>query len=102
MFVNVSEIDFVVSVENIINSSNNRDNFFELVKLNYSSLFGTRVSEEIKSLAKEDLIEICDYNYIDDSFSGLEYYILRHLKDSHINKCIEDLRTKRLQQLMFL
>lgn len=100
MFVNVSEIDFVTSVESIINSSDDKDKFFELVKLNYSSLFGTSVNEEIKSLTKKDLIEICDYNYIDDSFNGLEYYILRHLKDSHINKCIEDLRAKRLDKLI--
>lgn len=102
MFVEVSEIDFVVSVESIIDSGNNRKKFFELVKLNYSSLFGTSVSEEIKSLTKKDFVEICNYNYIDDSFSGLEYYILRHLKDSHINKCIEDLRTKRLDKLIKL
>ncbi len=102
MFVKVSEIDFMVSVENIINSSKDRDKFFELVKLNYSSLFGTSVSEEIKSLTKKDLIKICDYNYIDDSFSGLEYYILRHLMDSHIDKCIEDLRAKRLDKLIKL
>lgn len=102
MFVNVSEIDFVVSVENIIDSGNDKDKLFELVKLNYCSLFDTSVSEEIKSLTKEDLIEICDYNYINDSFNGLEYYILRHLKDSHINKCIEDLRAKRLDKLIKL
>lgn len=102
MFVEVSEIDFVVSVENIIDSSKDRNKFFELVKLNYSSLFGTSVSEEIKSLTKKDLIEICDYNYRDDSFSGLEYYILRHLMDSHIDKCIEDLRVKRLDKLIKL
>ena len=48
MFVNVSEIDFVTSVESIINSSDDKDKFFELVKLNYSSLFGTSVNEEIK------------------------------------------------------
>lgn len=101
-FVKVSEIDFVVSVENIINSSNDRDNFFELVKLNYSSLFGTSVSEEIKSSTKKDFVEICNYNYIDDSFSGLESYILRHLKDSHIDKCIEDLKAKRLDKLIKL
>ena len=100
MFVNVSEIDFVTNVESIINSSDDKDKFFELVKLNYSSLFGTSLNEEIKSLTKKDLIEICDYNYIDDSFSGLEYYILRHLKDSYINKCIEDLRAKRLDKLI--
>lgn len=100
MFVNVSEIDSVISVEGIIDSGNVKDKLFELVKLNYCSLFDTSVSEEIKSLTKEDLIEICDYNYIDDSFSGLEYYILRHLKDSHINKCIEDLRAKRLDKLI--
>lgn len=102
MFVNVSEIDFVTSVESIINSSDDKDKFFELVKLNYSSLFGTSVNEEIKSLTKKDLIEICDYNYIDDSFNGLEYYIIRHLKDSHIDKCIEDLRAKRLDKLIKL
>lgn len=102
MFVNVSEIDFVTSVESIINSSDDKDKFFELVKLNYSSLFGTSVNEEIKSLTKKDLIEICDYNYIDDSFGGLEYYILRHLMDSHIDKCIEDLRAKRLDKLIKL
>ena len=100
MFVEVSEIDFVVNVESIIDSSNVKDKFFELVKLNYSSLFGTSVSEDIKFLTKGDLIEICDYNYTSDSFNGLEYYILRHLKDSHINKCIEDLRAKRLDKLI--
>ncbi len=102
MFVEVPEIDFVISVESIIDSSNVKDKFFELVKLNYCSLFDTSVSEDIKSLTKEDLIEICDYNYINDSFNGLEYYILRHLKDSHINKCIEDLRAKRLNKLIKL
>lgn len=102
MFVNVSKIDFVTSVESIVDSGNDKDKLFELVKLNYSSLFGTSVSEEIKSLTKKDLIEICNYNYIYDSFSGLEYYILRHLKDSHINKYIEDLRTKRLDKLIKL
>ena len=102
MFVNVSEIDFVISVESVIDSGNDKDKLFELVKLNYSSLFDTNVSEDIKSLTKKDLIEICDYNYIDDSFNGLEYHILRHLKDSHINKCIEDLRAKRLDKLIKL
>lgn len=100
MFVNVAEIDFVISVESIIDSGNNRKKFFELVKLNYCSLFDTSVNEEIKSLTKKDLIEICDYNYINDSFSGLEYYILRHLMDSHIDKCIENLRAKRLDKLI--
>lgn len=100
MFVNVPEIDFVISVEGIIDSGNVKDKLFKLVKLNYCSLFDTSVSEEIKSLTKEDLIEICNYNYINDSFNGLEYYILRHLKDSHINKCIEDLRAKRLDKLI--
>lgn len=100
MFVNVSGIDFVISVESIIDSSKDRNKFFELVKLNYSSLFGTSVSEDIKSLTKKDFVEICDYNYIDDSFSGLEYYILRHLMDSYIDKCIKDLKAKRLDKLI--
>ena len=100
MFVNVSEIDFVISVESVINSSDDRDKFFELVKFNYSSLFDTSVSEDIKSFTKEDFIEICDYNYTSDSFNGLEYYILRHLMDFHIDKCIEDLRAKRLDKLI--
>ena len=78
MCVSVSEIDFVISIESFINSDDDRDKFLKLVKYNYSSLLNTSVFEDIKSLTKDDLIKICVYNPITDTFSGLEYYMLRH------------------------
>ena len=78
MCVSVSEIDFVISIESFINSDDDRDKFLKLVKYNYGSLLNTSVFEDIKSLTKDDLIKICVYNPITDTFSGLEYYMLRH------------------------
>ena len=90
MCVSVSEIDFVISIESFINSDDDRDKFLKLVKYNYGSLLNTSVFEDIKSLTKDDLIKICVYNPITDTFSGLEYYMLRHFMDSDIDGCIRD------------
>ena len=102
MCVSVSEIDFVIGIESFLNSISDREKFLELVKLNYSSLLSTSVLEDIKSLTKDDLKKICVYNPITDTFSGLEYYMLRHFKDSHIDECISDMRTQRLEKLIKL
>ena len=102
MCVSVSEIDFVISIESFINSDDDRDKFLKLVKYNYSSLLNTSVFEDIKSLTKDDLIKICVYNPITDTFSGLEYYMLRHFMDSDIDGCIRDIRTRRLEKLIKL
>lgn len=102
MCVSVPEIDFVISIESFINSDDDRDKFLKLVKYNYSSLLNTSVFEDIKSLTKDDLIKICVYNPITDTFSGLEYYMLRHFMDSDIDECIRDIRTRRLEKLIKL
>lgn len=102
MCVSVSEIDFVISIESFINSDDDRDKFLKLVKYNYGSLLNTSVFEDIKSLTKDDLIKICVYNPITDTFSGLEYYMLRHFMDSDIDGCIRDIRTRRLEKLIKL
>ena len=102
MCVSVSEIGFVISIESFINSDDDRDKFLKLVKYNYSSLLNTSVFEDIKSLTKDDLIKICVYNSITDTFSGLEYYMLRHFMDSDIDGCIRDIRTRRLEKLIKL
>ena len=102
MCVSVPEIDFVISIESFINSDDDRDKFLKLVKYNYSSLLNTSVFEDIKSLTKDDLIKICVYNPITDTFSGLEYYMLRHFMDSDIDGCIRDIRTRRLEKLIKL
>lgn len=102
MCVSVSEIDFVIGIESFLNSISDREKFLELVKLNYSSLLSTSVLEDIKSLTKDDLKKICVYNPITDTFSGLEYYMLRHFMDSHIDECIRDMGTQRLEKLIKL
>lgn len=102
MCADVGEINFMVSIKSIINSNHDREKLCQLIKSSYGSLFNKEFIEEIRCLSKEDFISVCIYHPLEDTFSGLEYYILKHLIDSHIEKFIEDMRSGDINKIIKL
>lgn len=102
MCVEVGEVNVMVSVESILNSNSDRKKLYQLIHSDYSVLFDSELIEGIRSYSKQDFIDTCIYHVDRDSFSGLEFYILKHLIDYHLDIFEEDLRSGRLNKIVKL
>jgi len=102
MYVGVSEINFIVGLDNILLNNKDKDKLRNLIYSNHMDLFDTEFINEIRGLTKEDFKSICKYHYKKDTFSGLEYFVLRHLIDYHIKEFEMDMVCDRLDEVIKL
>ena len=102
MYVEMEEIDFIISIESIMIDNDDKDNLYKLIGSSYSSIFDEEFINDIEGLTIEDYKDICVYHRKRNTFSGIEYYILRHLKDYHIKMFRDDVRNGRLNSIMKL
>lgn len=102
----VSEINFMVGLESIIHDANDKKELCNLIDSNYNSLFSVEFINEIKNLKEEDYKSICCYYYNEKNkckkFYGLEYHILRYLKDYHLSVFKDDISNGRLNKIIKL
>ena len=102
MCVEMEEIDFIIGIESIMIDNDNKDNLYKLIGSSYGSIFNKEFIDDIEGLTIEDYKDICVYNKDRNSFIGLEYYILRHLKDYHIKMFRDDVKNGRLNSIIKL
>lgn len=102
MCVDVSKINFMIGIDSILNNNEDRNKLYQIIKSDYSTLFNKEFTKQIRSLNKEDFKRICNYHNTKDSFSGLEFYILKHLRDYHLSKFQEDMRRGNLSKIIKL
>ena len=101
MCVEMEEIDFIISLESIM-IDDDKDNLYKLIGSCYSSIFDKEFINDIEGLTIEDYKDICVYHEERNTFSGLEYYILRHLNDCHIQMFRDDVKSGRLNSIIKL
>lgn len=100
MCVEVGEVNVMVSVKSILNSNSDREKLYKLIHSDYSILFDRKLIERIRCYSKQDFIDTCIYHVDSDNFSGLEYYVLRHLIDYHLDIFEEDFRSGKLNNII--
>ena len=100
MCVEVGEVNVMVSVKSILNSNIDREKLYKLIHSDYSVFFDRKLIERIRCYSKQDFIDTCIYHVNSDNFSGLEYYVLRHLIDYHLDMFEEDLRSGKLNNII--
>ena len=101
-YLSVDEIDFTIGINSILNEKEDKEKLYELIRSNYYVLFDLQFVERIKALTEEDFKEVCVYNFIKDRYSGLEYHVLRHLVDYHLNVFERDLGSGKLRDILKL
>lgn len=102
MCVSVSEINFMIGIGNICREETSKETLKSYTDTDTLSLFCSINVEDIKNFKEEDFKEICDYFSNTDIFFGMEYYILRHLIDYHLEDYEKDLRSGRLNEIIKL
>ena len=102
MCVEMEEIDFIISLESIMIDDDDKDSLYKLIGSCYSSIFDKEFINDIEGLTIEDYKDICVYHEERNTFSGLEYYILRHLNDCHIQMFRDDVKSGRLNSIIKL
>ena len=102
MFVNVSEINFMIGIDNICVEKTYRETLISYGNTEILSLMDSLNIEDIRNFKEEDFKEICSYFPNTDRFFGMEYSILRHLIDSHLEDYKRDLRSGRLNEIIKL
>lgn len=102
MFVDVGEINCMIGIESIICSDSDRKMLYELISGNYCTLFDTNFVRSIIRLKKKDFIRICNYCYKDDTFSGMEFVVLKLLKKYHLKEFKRDVRAGSINKILEL
>jgi hypothetical protein len=100
MFVNVPEINFMIGIDNICIDKTSRDSLTSYLNI-LNQVYSINLND-IREFTKEDMKEICRYIPNTDSFFSLEYYILRHLIDYHLNNYERDLKSGTFDNIIKL
>ena len=96
MFVNVSEIDFMIAIDSFLFNSKDKEKFIRIVRSSYSSLFNCGLVKELEVLTK---------SILDEHFKGyyrLEYCVLSHIVQYHLKEFKKDLRSGNIDKLIEL
>ena len=96
MFVNVSEIDFMIAIDSFLFNSKDKEKFIRMVRSSYSSLFNCGLVKELEVLTK---------SILDKHFKGyyrLEYCVLSHIVQYHLKEFKKDLRSGNIDKLIEL
>ena len=100
VWVDVDEINFIISIESILYDNNSKEKLHELINSNYSSLFDMNLIEEIRTVIGDNFDKIC--LTVKNGYSGLEYFILKHLFDYHLDMFVKDFSSGKLNNLIKL